>query len=162
MFFSDENAVIGQPIYLLIAAFVAAVIIAIFLVSLFTMTLESQTHVVEHQIEKILSQSTTMFEYANEGAFATVHVDFPSSMRFIVFGGLPENNTEQPTNLSENELVSNSYYYIMADGSIHTGHSNVRFSSENSSQVALCLPGSYYLNLELVNEGEKTYVKVYK
>jgi archaellum component FlaG (FlaF/FlaG flagellin family) len=161
MFFSDDDAVVGQPISLLIAAFVAAVIIAIFLVSLVTMTLESQTHMVEHQIDKIISQSTTMFEYAKEGAFSSVHVDFPSSMRFIVFGGLPKNNTEQPTNLSENDLMSNSYYYVMVDGSIHTGHSNVRFSARNSSQVALFHPGSYYLDLELVIEGEKTYVKIY-
>ncbi|HVQ00689.1 MAG TPA: hypothetical protein VMT57_04165 [Candidatus Thermoplasmatota archaeon] len=152
----------GQPIYLVIVAFVTAIIIAILLVSVVSLTLESQTNVVEREIDKILSQSTTMFEYANEGACATVSVHFPSSMRFIVFGDLPEHTTEPPANLSENELVINSYYYIMADGSIHTGHAPVRFSGENTSQIAVFKTGMHTLHLVLIQFGEKTYVKIYE
>ena len=160
--FSDENAVIGQPIYLMIAAFVAAIIIAILLVSVVTLTQVSQTHVVEREVDKILSRSITMFEYANEGAYATVPVVFPPSMRFIVFGGLPLNTTDPPTNLSENDLVSNSYYYIMTDGSIHTGHAPVRFSGENTTQIALFRPGTHTLHLALLRQGDETYVTIYE
>lgn len=161
MFLSDENAVIGQPIYLLIAAVVSVVIIAIFLITLYTTTIESQRYTVEHEIDKILSQAMTMYNYADEGTFITIHVDFPSTMRFIVFGGLPQNGTEQPTNLSLNTSMTNNYYYVMVDGTIHAGHTTVCFSAQNTSQLALFRSGSYYLNLELVREGEMTYVKVY-
>ena len=161
MFSLDEKAVIGQPIYLLIAGIVTAVIIALFLVSFQSITTESQIHMVDHEIDKILTQSTTMFEYANEGTLVTVHVDFPSSMRFIVFGSLPRNDTRQPTNLSINETTSNNYYYVMGDGTIHTGHSIARFSAENKTQIALLHTGSYDLKLELCSDGEKTYVKIY-
>jgi hypothetical protein len=161
MFSLDENAVIGQPIYLLIAGIVSAVIIVLFLISFQNVIGESQIHMVDHEIDKILTQSTTMFEYANEGTFVSVHVDFPSSMRFIVFGSLPQNGTQQPTNLSLNETTSNNYYYVMADGTIRTGHSNARFSADNKTQVALLHSGSYDLNLELFSDGEKTYVKIY-
>jgi hypothetical protein len=161
MFSSEENAVIGQPIYLLIAAVVSVVIIAIFLVTFYTTTIESQRYAVDHEIDKILSQAMMMYDYADEGTFITIHVDFPSTLCFIVFGGLPQNGTEQPTNLSLNTSMSNNYYYVMVDGTIHTGHTAVCFSANNSSQLALFRSGCYYINLELVREGEMTYVKVY-
>ena len=161
MFSSDERAVIGQPIYLMIAGIVTAVIITLFLISIHTMTAESQIQVIEHEIDKILTQSATMFEYADEGTFVTMHVDFPSSLRFIVFGGLPQNGTKPPVDLSLNETMSNNYYYALVDGTIHTGHSNARFSAENCTQVAIFGPGSYDLKLELFSKGEKTYVKIY-
>jgi hypothetical protein len=161
MFSSDEDAVIGQPIFLLIAAVVSVIIIAILLVTLSTRTIESQRYTVEHEIDKILSQATMMFDYSDEGTFVTIHVDFPSTMRFIVFGSLPQNGTEQPTNLSLNTSMSNNYYYVMVDGIIQAGHTNVCFSAKNSSRLALFHSGSYYLNLELVREGGTTYVKVY-
>lgn len=160
MFSSDERAVIGQPIYLVIVAIITAVIIALFLVSVHIMTIESRSHVVDHEIDKILTQSTTMFEYADEGTFITVHVNFPFSLRFVVFGSLPQNGTLWPTNLSLNETMSNNYYYVMVDGAVH-GHCNARFSAENCTQVAIFGPGSYDLQLELFSKGEKTYVKIY-
>jgi hypothetical protein len=161
MFSSDEKAMMGQPIYLIIAAVVSVVIIAMLLVTLYTKTIESQRYAVEHEIDKILSQATMMFDYADEGAFVSIHVDFPSAMRFIVFGGLPQNGIEQPLNLSLNTSVSNNYYYVMVDGTIRTGHTDVCFSAENSSQLALFHSGRYYLDLELVCEGETTYVKIF-
>jgi hypothetical protein len=161
MFSSEEQAVIGQPIYLVIATVVSVVIIALFLVGLSAKTIESQRYVVEHEIDKIISQATTMFNFADEGTFVTLHVDFPSTMRFIVFGGLPQNGDELPTNLSLNATLSNNYYYVMVDGTIVTGHTSVCFSAANCSRLALFRSGGYYLHLELVHEGESTYVKIF-
>ena len=141
---------IGQPIYLLIAVVVSSAIIAVFFITLNTMTIETQRFAVEHEVDKLLSQAVVMFEYADEGALVTVRVDFPSSMRFIVFGSLPQNSTQQPTNLNRNWSMSNDYYYVMVDGAIHTGHANVYFSAKNNSQIALFHPGSYDLTPEAI------------
>jgi hypothetical protein len=102
-----------------------------------------------------------MFEYADEGALVTVHVEFPTSMRFLVFGGLPTNGTTEPTNLTLNETTSNNYYYVMCDGTLHTFHTNARFSSSNLTQMAVFHSGTYDLTLELYHDGDKTYVKIY-
>ena len=161
MFSTDEHGVIGQPIYLLIAVVVSVVIIGIFLVILSTKTIESQRYAVEHEVDRIMSQAITMYDYADEGSFSSIHVDFPFAMHFIVFGGLPQNDTQQPTNRSLNASTSNNYYYVMVDGTIHTGHAVVCFSAQNSSQLALFRSGSYNLTLELVREGDTAYVKIY-
>ncbi len=161
MFSFEDDGVLGLPIYLLIAILISVTIIAIFLVSLATNTSESQSYAVEHEINMMVSQATTMYDYADDGSVVSVHVNFPSSMRFIVFGGLPQNGSEQPANLSLNMSTSNNYYYVMVDGSIHTGRTTACLSSENSSKVALFRSGSYKLTLELVREGDAVYVKIY-
>jgi hypothetical protein len=52
-----------------------------------------------------------MFEYADNGSIVTIPVQFPTSLRFIVFGYLPSNGTNEPANLTLDEKTSNNYYY---------------------------------------------------
>ena len=159
---SDDDAVMGQPIYLMVAVIIASVIVASILFGLYDVTSKSQNHIVNHEIDKILVKSAMMYEYADEAALVTVDVEFPASMRFIVFGGVPQETlTQPPHNLSLNESVSNNYYYVMDDGTVHMGHSNARFSAQNTSQIAVFQPGSYTLRLELYSIEGRTYVKVY-
>jgi hypothetical protein len=157
----DERAVIGQPIYLLVALIVAAAIIAFFTLSIQQTAMNSQRNQVEHEVDKILIEATNMFEYAEEGTFVTIHVEFPATMRFLVFGGLPTNGTMEPTNLTLNETTSNNYYFVMIDGTLHTFHVNARFSSDNLTQISVFHSGTYDLALDLSHDGEKTYVKIY-
>ena len=107
----DENAVLGQPVYLLVVIIIAAAIITLFSLSLQNIIMDSQIHQVVHEIDTILTEATNMFEYADEGSMVTVHVEFPTALRFIVFGGLPTNGTTEPTNLRLDENTNNNYYY---------------------------------------------------
>jgi len=158
----DENAVLGQPVYLLVVIIIAAAIITLFSLSLQNIIMDSQTHQVEHEIDTILTEATNMFEYADEGSMVTVHVEFPTTLRFIVFGGLPTNGTLEPTNLALDENTNNNYYYVMNDGTLRLFHSNARFSAENLTQMAVFHTGIYDLTLELCYYDEKTYVTIYE
>lgn len=102
-----------------------------------------------------------MFEYADEGTLVTVHVEFPDSMKYVVFGGMPKNGNDEPVNLFLDENTSNNYYFVMNDGTISTFHSIVRFSSYNETTITLFHPGIYDLTLELQYVGGKSYVKIY-
>lgn len=157
----DIYAVLGQPVYILIALVVVAIIIALFTLSLQSIIMDSQFHQVEHEIDTILTEATTMFEYADEETSVTVHIEFPPSLQFIVFGGLPENCTVEPTNLALNDNTSNNYYFVMNDGTLRSSHTNARFSSENLTQIAVFHSGTYDLTLELCYDNGKTYVKIY-
>jgi hypothetical protein len=154
----DQDAVVGQPLGLLVILIIASVIIASLCLSIPHLIQESQIQIVEREIDKILVEATNMFEYANNGSIVTIPVEFPSSMQFIVFGYLPRNGTNEPTNLTLEEKTSNNYYYVMNDGTLRTFHSNARFSNHNMTQIVIFYSGNYDITLELCPMGGKTYV----
>lgn len=151
-------AVLGLPMYLLVVVVIASTAIVLFGLSLLTVYGNTQIHQVERQIDMILTESSNMFEYADVGSLVHLQVEFPSSLRFMVFGSLPRNGTEEPVNLTLDENTSNNYYFVMDDGTLHTFHSNARFSNHNCTQIVILHPGRYTLTLELSSLGGKTYV----
>jgi hypothetical protein len=159
----DDKAVMGLPIYLLVAIIAATIVIAVLSIALYSIWSDSQFHQVEHEINKITSDAENMFEYADEGTSITIHVEFPSYMRFIVFGSLPRyDGISEPANITLDENTSNNYYFVMGDGQIKTAHSNARFSGKNTEEMAIFHAGTYDLKLELIKEVDgKTYVKIY-
>ncbi len=157
----NEYSVLGQPMYLLIALIITALIIALFVLSLQNIARDSHLHHMQHEIDAILAEAATMFEYANEGTLVNVHVEFPSSLQFIVFGSLPLNGSTEPTNLTLNDTISNNYYFVMDDGALYSFHTNARFSSQNLTQIAIFHSGVYDLTLELCYDDGKTFVKIY-
>ena len=108
---SGNHAGVGQPVYLMVVLIIAATIITLLGLLLPTIVSEGHIHEVERHIEPILTESSLMFEYADEGSAVHLHVEFPSSLRFIVFGSLPRNGTEEPTDRTLDENTSNNYYY---------------------------------------------------
>ena len=161
MFINNDDAVLGLPIYLMVAIISAAAVIAMLVLSMHHITAESQTYQVEYEIQRIISEAENMFEYADEGTLVTVHVEFPDSMSFVVFGDLPENGNAEPGDLTLDENTSNNYYFVMNDGTLSTYHSIARFSSDDETTIALFHSGIYDLTLELYYTGGKTYVKIY-
>jgi hypothetical protein len=111
LLFSDEDAVVGQPVALLVIIIVAGVIITLLCLSIPNLMKDAQIHKVEGEIDRILIEATNMFEYADNGSIVTIPVQFPTSLRFIVFGYLPSNGTNEPANLTLDEKTSNNYYY---------------------------------------------------
>ena len=157
----DDYALIGFPSYLLVAIITCSLIIGIFSVSLINMINNSKNEIVKKEIEKIINEGENMFEYADTGSLVSVHVDFPDSLSFVVFGDIPINGTNLPYDKSLNDKTSNNYYYVLKDNSIYSFSSHARFSSNNTDEICILKKGSYDLKLELVNEEGKTYVKIY-
>jgi hypothetical protein len=154
----DRDAVIGQPISLLVILLVAGVITTLLCLSIPNLMKESQIQKVESEIDRILTEATNMFEYADNESFRSLSVEFPPSIRFIVFGQVPRNGTNEPTNLTLDENTSNNYYYVMDDGTVRTFHSNARFSNCNMTQIVLFHSGTYDITLELCQTEGKTYL----
>jgi hypothetical protein len=161
MLLGKEDAVVGQPIGLLVILIIAAIIITLFSLSIKNILEDSQLHQVEQEINTILIDASNMYEYATEGSVNTLHVEFPMSLRFIVFGALPTNGIHEPTDLSLDENTSNNYYFVMNDGTLKIFHSNARFSCRNLTQVAFFHSGAYDLTLELCSKEGKSYVTMY-
>jgi hypothetical protein len=137
---------------------IASVIIAVFCVSIPDRIKQEQKQHVEEQVNKILIEASMMFEYGDNGSQQTISIDFPSSMRYLVFGHLPANGVEEPTDLSLDEQTSNNCYYIMDDGTMHSYHSNARFSNHNMTQMMLLHPGAYIITLKLQQKEGVPYV----
>ena len=153
-----EQAVLSQPMSLLIIILVAGVILTVFCLLTPRLMRDAQLHQVESQINKILIEATTMFDYAQEGSCVTVHVEFPESLRFIVFGHLPSTITNEPVNQTFDETTSNNYYLVMNDGTVHAYHSNARFSNQDMNQWMLFRSGSYDITLQLCQKEGVSYV----
>ena len=161
MFLNNKDAVLGLPIYLIVAIISATAVIAMLVLSMHHITKESQAHQVEYEIQRIISEAENMFEYADEGTLVTIHVEFPDSMKYTVFGDLAENGNAEPVDLILDENTSNNYYFVMNDGTLMTFHSNARFSGNDITTIALFHSGVYDLTLELHHTGDTTYVKIY-
>jgi hypothetical protein len=161
MLLDNKKAVVGQPIGLLIILIIAAIIMTLLSFSIQNLLEDSQIHQVEREINTILTDASNMYEYATEGSTDTLHVEFPMSLRFIVFGTLPRNGILEPTDLSLDENTTNNYYFVMNDGTLKIFHSNARFSSRNLTQIALFHSGAYDITLELCSKEGKSYVTMY-
>jgi len=154
---------VGFPVYLLVAIIISSIVLVGFAFSILQMHNDAQAGIVQTQIEKITSEAENMFEYADAGTMVTVSVDFPDSMRFIVFGSLPRNGGSQPSDLTLDEDMSNSYYFVLKDGNVKTFSSNARFSGESTDEIALLFPGRYNICVELEQDsGGVSFVKIYK
>ena len=160
-YYNNDDAVVGMPIYLMVAIITAGVIIGVLTLSVLNLINEIKQEKVKTEIEKIVSEAENMFEYADEGTLVTVHVEFPDSMSFVVFGSMPINGISIPNVSILDENMSNNYYFVMNDGTLSSFSSNARFSGESTGSIAVFTHGSYNLNLELVKTGGKTYVKIY-
>jgi hypothetical protein len=79
----------------------------------------------------------------------------------VVFGSLPRDGILKPSDFSLIEDMSNSYYFVMDDGTMKTFSSNARFSGELIDEIAVIFPGDYDLRIELVEFEGKSYVKIY-
>ena len=157
----NNQAAIGLPVYIIIAIITATAIVAIFSIAIYNMLSDSQVYKIEKEIEKIISEAENMFEYADSGTQVIVHVEFPENMKFIAFGALPTNKTNIPQNIALDENTSNNYYFVLKNERIYTYHSNARFSGYTTDIIAIFQPGEYDLNLELVKNNGKSYVKIY-
>ena len=160
-FLKNPNAVIGFPVFLIVALIAASIVIGFFILSMFNMIQDSQTYIVRKELEKIVSEAENMFQYADSGTIVTIHINIPDSLRFIVFGSMPINDTAEPQDLTLNENLCNNYYFVMRDGTIVSESSNARFCSSDIDKVAILKQGSYDVTLELINVGDKSYVSIY-
>lgn len=155
------HAVIGYPVFLIVAIIVSSIVICFFIYSIFNMIQDSQTAIVRRELEKIVSEAENMFQYAESGTIVTVHINIPDSLRFIVFGSMPLSEALEPSDLELNENLSNNYYFIMRDGTIVSESSNARFCGLDIDKIAILKHGSYDVKLELIKVGDKSYVSIY-
>lgn len=158
MFSKNDFATVGQPIRLVVVIIVVCAIIMIFGLSLENLIADSDVHQIEAQVQEILREASIMFEHADEGSTVILQVNFPTTLRCIVFGHLPRTGTLEPLNATLDENTSNVCYYVMTDGTIRSFHSNARFSDTTMTKIAVFHPGTYTITLELEKLGAKTYV----
>ncbi len=158
MFSKNDYATVGQPIRLVVVVIVVCTIIMIFGLSLENLIADSDAHQIELQVKEILREASIMFEHADEGSKVILQVNFPTTLRCIVFGYLPRTGTPEPLNITLDENTSNVCYYVMTDGTIRSFHSNARFSDTTMTNIAVFHAGMYTITLELGKLGGKTYV----
>lgn len=158
----DDRALVGMPIYLLIAIATSSIIIAIFSLSIINMVQSAELDSIKKEIEKIVSEAENMFEYADSGTLLTINVNLPSSLNKLVFGSIPKKNIFDDKDIIFDENTSNNYFFIMDDATVNVYSSSARFTGKNISQIVVLKPGRYNLILELVKNQGKTYVKIYQ
>ncbi len=107
-------------------------------------------------------EAENMFEYADSGSKIKVDINLPNSMRYAVFGAMPENNFSKKINVLLDENSSNNYYFVMQKNDCYSYSSNSRFCGKRVEEIAVLHPGKYSIYLELVFVGGISYVKIYQ
>lgn len=158
----DDRAIVGMPVYLLVAIATSSIIFAVFSLSILHITKNADLDSVKKEVEKIVSEAENMFEYADSGTVLIINVNLQSSLNKLVFGSIPKKNIFDDKDIIFDENISNNYFFVMDDGTIEVYSSNARFTGENIGQVALLKSGSYNIVLELTKSEGKTYVKIYQ
>jgi hypothetical protein len=157
-FIENRNAVLGQPFRLVVVLCIASAIIFLFSLILQAFLSDTQFQEIDKEIDTILLESASMYEYANEGSRVTLHITFPATLRYIVFGSLPGPSSTEPVNRTLDENTSNNCYYVTNDGTIRSFHTNSRFSTYNMTEFCIFHSGSYKITLELRQNEGQTYV----
>jgi hypothetical protein len=158
----NDRAVIGMPVYLLVAITTSSIIIAVFSSSIMHIIHSTESDSVKKEIEKIVSEAENMFEYADSGTLLTINVNLPSSLNKLVFGSIPQKNIFDEENIIFDENTSNNYFFVMNDATLNIYSSNARFTGKNIGEAVVLKPGCYNLAIELVKNEGKTYVKIYQ
>ena len=158
VFMKDRNAVLGQPFRLTVVLCIASAIIFLFSLMMQTLLSDTQFQEIDKEIDTILLEASSMYEYAYEGSRVTLHITFPASLRYIVFGSLPAATLTEPVNRTLDENTSNNCYYVTNDGTIRSFHTNSRFSTYNMTEFCVFHPGSFEITLELRQKEGQTYV----
>lgn len=156
----NRNAVVSLPVSLLIALIVSGVVIGMITLSAYKGYQDAELYQITRQVNTLLVEAEAMFTYADEGSFKRIRVSLPSSLRGIVFGGLPANVSSVPQNQTLREQTSNNYYVVMKDGTTKTYHCSVRFSDPTFQHSVVLYPGTYDITLEVQTYGGKSYVAI--
>ena len=154
----NRSAVLAQPFRLVVVLFIASAIIFLFSLILPALLADTQFQEIDKEIDSILLESASMYEYAYEGSHVTLYVNFPATLRYIVFGSLPAATSVEPVNRTLDENTSNNCYYVTNDGTIRSFHTSNRFSSYNMTEFCVFHSGSYKITLELRQKEGQTYV----
>jgi len=158
----NNYAVIGLPIYLLVALIASTLVITIFTISISSLFQETEITHIKTEIEKIITEAENMYEYSDSGTLKTIKISLPSSLKFVVFGGFPETEELLPKDNILDEKTSNNYYFVTNDGAYNNYHSIARLCGKQTDQIAIFKQGTYNIKLELVEGNDRrSYVKIY-
>ncbi|MBN1860767.1 MAG: hypothetical protein JW840_04815 [Candidatus Thermoplasmatota archaeon] len=159
--YKEEYAVLNQPLTLFVILIITTVILIVFGLSTQNFIRDSQLQHLEEQVHTILLETANMFEYGTNGTFVCISVDFPQSLRCLVFGFLPQNEIINPSDVLFDDNTSNSCYYILDDGTVRTFHSHVRFSNRNMTRCVVFFAGRYDISLQLCQKEGIPYVAMW-
>lgn len=157
----DKFGVVGLPVYLTIVLVVSSAVFGYLVLSVFFLEAQIDSKMVAGEVDIVVSEAESMYEHADQGTKSCVHVDIPEGVSFIVFGGMPENGNNLPSNLQINSDTCNNYYFVMDDGECRSFSSAVKFCGETTGVISVLYPGEYDVCLDLVKTGSGSYVKVY-
>ena len=167
-FREDDSAVLGLPMRIVVAAILLAAVLVLSTNAIINFTGEACESRAAEEVDRIALHAAEIYKKGGarnasiEGDFGTVeqvHVSMPGCVKFAVFGAMPSGGESVKDNRVDAE--SNVYYYALGSGKLRTKSAVTKFSAGNLSRAAVLYAGSYDLTLELVKDGNGTYVMLY-
>lgn len=167
-FRKGDSAILGLPMRLVVAAVLLAAVLVLSTNAIINFTEEACERSAAGEVDKIALNAAEMYKKGGarnvsiEGDFGTVErmgVNMPGCVKFAVFGAMPSGG--ESVKDSRVDAESNVYYCVLGNGKIRTKSAVTKFSAGNLSRAAVLYAGSYDLTLELVKDGNGTYVMLY-
>ncbi len=169
-FLKDESAVEGLPLRIVIAIILFSVILALCAKTLSNFIGDMNEKKLTGELDVIEKNAAAM--YMNGGArdinnpldfpgtVENIHVNIPDNAAFVVFGAMPQADGNPPA--TRETHADNVYYYVLDDGRVQSISSIARFSANGTDldRPVVLYPGEYEITLELVRNGNGTYVTI--
>lgn len=138
----ETKGVFELPVQYMVAIVVAAIAIGIVSFAGYHLWRDMQTDKAVKEVNRIVSEATSMYATADEGTIQTMNVDFPAGMKKACFG------SSDPRN-------ANHYYIVMDWGENRSFYA----TDTNFSHCSILHEGISSVQLELIEEDGK-YVQV--
>ena len=157
VFLSNENAVEGMPMRIMVTVVIFAVILGLTGKAASDFIGDVKEKKLMDELDRIEKRASVMYAAGGgrdinnpddlSGTVESIRMKIPDNAAYVVFGGMPDGATDARTD--------NVFYYVLNNGRVQAKSSIARFSGP-----AVFYPGEYELTLELIRNNSGTYVEI--
>jgi hypothetical protein len=165
----DDSAAEGLPLRIVATLILFSVILGLSIKFFNDFTSDVKEKKLKGDLDLLEKRASVMYTYgggrdANNlndfpGSVENIHITVPDNVAYVVIGAIPSPDGKPP--LFNDIHTDNVYFYITNDGRTETRSSIARFSVNGTrfNRPLVLYPGEYQLELELVKNGNGTYIQ---
>jgi len=155
-----DSAVFDLPMFLVVVVIVSLIGLSVLFGSLWILDHSSSQQTIDYELNSIIETCEQMIELSSQGSLLTKEIEFPSSVSYVVFGGIPISAGCEEIVWDVNS--SNAYGYVLDNGDVFISYATCSFCGNTFGDAAIFPQGKHTVYLESISVDGESYVKIYE
>ncbi len=155
-----DSAVFDLPMFLVVVVIVSLIGLSVVIGSLWALDKSASQQALDVQLDSIIGTCEQMLEFSSQGSLLSEEIEFPSSVSYVVFGGIPISAGFEGIVWDSNS--SNAYGYVLDNGDVFISYATCSFCGNTFGEVAILPEGKHTVCLESIDMDGESCVKVYE